>query len=143
MSQTRSVVPSSIDDTNADELTRPRTELTVPATNSTPLVPGPRESVEAARRLVVNRGADAGTVLAVTRPRTMIGRQRDADIVLDDVTVSRRHAELVHQNGRTILVDGDSLNGTYVNRRPVEQVELADGDEIWIGKVRFTFREDG
>ncbi|MEV4732589.1 FHA domain-containing protein [Saccharopolyspora sp. NPDC049426] len=103
------------------------------------LIPSPRES-EQNMRLVVDRGADEGAEFVISAPLTVIGRHRDCDIVIEDVTVSRYHAELEIEDGRCFLFDGGSLNGTYVNRRPVERIELADSDEIWIGKARFTFR---
>ncbi|MGP4019277.1 FHA domain-containing protein [Saccharopolyspora sp. 5N708] len=107
-------------------------------------VPAPRRSGDAdgRARLVINRGPDSGTGFAISTPRTTIGRGRECDIVVDDITVSREHAELRRREGQYVLVDGGSLNGTYVNRLPVEAAELADGDEIWVGKARFTFRAD-
>lgn len=102
------------------------------------LIPTPREA-GTSMRLVVDRGAAEGAEFAISAPLTVIGRHRDSDIVIDDVTVSRYHAELEIEDGRCFLYDGGSLNGTYVNRRPVERIELSDSDEIWIGKARFTF----
>ncbi|MEB3369082.1 FHA domain-containing protein [Saccharopolyspora mangrovi] len=103
------------------------------------MVPEQRDSTEG-MRLEVGRGSSAGTSFALGAGRTVIGRHRDSDIVVDDVTVSRHHAELVVRDGRYVLEDGGSLNGTYVNRTPVISAELSDGDEIWIGKMRLTFR---
>ncbi|MEV0082978.1 FHA domain-containing protein [Saccharopolyspora sp. NPDC050642] len=107
-------------------------------------VPAPRapEARSGRARLVISRGPDAGTGFTIGMPRTTIGRGRDCDIVVDDVTVSHVHAELREEGGRWVLVDGGSLNGTYLNRLPVDAAVLADGDEIWVGKVRFTFRTD-
>lgn len=105
-------------------------------------VPSPREPAEPRVRahLVISRGPDAGTGFAISAPRITFGRGRECDVVVDDVTVSRHHAELRQRDGRYILEDGGSLNGTYINRRPVRRAELTDGDEISVGKVRFTFR---
>ncbi|RRO17077.1 FHA domain-containing protein [Saccharopolyspora rhizosphaerae] len=103
------------------------------------LIPAPRAAAEG-MRLVVSRGPDQGTEFPLTGRVTVIGRHRDCDVVVSDVTASRYHAELEVYDGRCVLVDGGSLNGTYVNRQPVDCVELADGDEIWIGKARFIFR---
>lgn len=103
------------------------------------MIPEPRDPAEG-MRLEVGRGPSAGMSFAIGAGRTVIGRHRDSDIVIDDVTVSRHHAELVVRDGRSVLEDGGSLNGTYVNRTPVVSAELADGDEIWIGKMRLTFR---
>ena len=58
---------------------------------------------------------------------------------LDDVTVSRRHAEIVHEDDRYVIRDLGSLNGTFVNRRRIESAELAADDEVQIGKYRMTF----
>jgi FHA domain len=57
----------------------------------------------------------------------------------DDVSVSRRHAEFRRENGDYVVVDTGSLNATYVNRKPVESVALANGDEIQMGKFRLVF----
>ena len=71
--------------------------------------------------------------------RTLIGRSPECDVFLDDVTVSRRHAELVHEADAFSIRDLGSLNGTYVNRKRIESVDLQDGDEVQIGKYRLTF----
>jgi pSer/pThr/pTyr-binding forkhead associated (FHA) protein len=71
--------------------------------------------------------------------RTSIGRSPDCDIFLDDVTVSRRHAVLIRGDDTFVIEDQGSLNGTFVNRRRIESAELADGDELQIGKYRLTF----
>ena len=60
-------------------------------------------------------------------------------IFLDDVTVSRKHAEIVHGDGGYRIRDVGSLNGTYVNRVRVDAVDLRNGDEIQVGKYRFRF----
>lgn len=104
----------------------------------TRLVP-PQRGTANGMRLVVSRGPDTGAEFAISAPLTVIGRHRDSDVVVDDVTASRYHAELEVIDGRCVLFDGGSLNGTYVNRRPVTCVELGEGDEIWIGTARFLF----
>ena len=73
------------------------------------------------------------------RVRTLIGRSPECDVFLDDVTVSRRHAELVNENDSFSIRDLGSLNGTYVNRKRIESATLEDGDEVQIGKYRLTF----
>lgn len=90
--------------------------------------------------LVFTRGAQIGTRVAVASSLT-IGRACDCDILLEDATISRHHAELYHdEQEHYTLVDTGSLNGIFLNRHPVTQrAELADGDEIWIGKARFAF----
>ncbi|GAA4614443.1 FHA domain-containing protein [Saccharopolyspora hordei] len=120
-----------------------QTARTLPdVASSAQVVPAPRESVESdgRPRLVINRGPDAGASFPLESPQVTIGRDRDCDIVVDDMTVSRVHAELHLRDGNYVVVDGGSLNGTYLNRQPVDVAELNDGDELWIGRVRFTFR---
>ena len=65
----------------------------------------------------------------------------DADILLDDITVSREHARVVRRPDGFYIEDADSLNGTYVNRRRVESHHLTDGDELQIGKFKLTYLE--
>jgi hypothetical protein len=89
--------------------------------------------------VVRSGGGRAGETFTPQDERTTIGRSPDCGIFLDDVTVSRRHAVLVQQDGRWLVEDGGSLNGTFVNRRRVESAELEDGDELQIGKYRLTF----
>lgn len=68
-----------------------------------------------------------------------VGRSEKSGIVLDDVTVSRHHAEVIRGDGGYRVRDAGSLNGTYVNRVRVDSVDLRNGDEIQIGKYRFKF----
>lgn len=143
MNQTRYVAPSAGDTASVNEWAQSRAELTVPAARTAEAFPRPRESTETAARLVVSRGPDKGTEVEIAQQRTAVGRSPECDIRLHDATVSRWHAELVREHGRYFLIDGGSLNGTYLNRQPVDHAELSDGDEIWIGKARFTFRLDG
>jgi pSer/pThr/pTyr-binding forkhead associated (FHA) protein len=89
--------------------------------------------------LVVKRGPNAGSRFLLDRPTTSAGRHPDSDIFLDDVTVSRRHAEFRRESGEFVVVDVGSLNGTYVNREPVDTAALANGDEVQIGKFRLVF----
>jgi pSer/pThr/pTyr-binding forkhead associated (FHA) protein len=89
--------------------------------------------------LVVKRGPNAGSRFLLDRPVTSAGRHPNSDIFLDDVTVSRRHAEFRRENGEFRIVDIGSLNGTYVNRKPVQTAVLANGDEIQVGKFRLVF----
>ena len=71
--------------------------------------------------------------------RLTVGRSADTDIMLDDVTVSRHHAEFVAEQDGWALVDMGSLNGTYVNRDSIERRQLASGDLIQIGKFRLQY----
>ena len=89
--------------------------------------------------LVVKRGPNAGSRFLLDQPTTSAGRHPDSDIFLDDVTVSRRHAEFRLESGEFQVVDVGSLNGTYVNREPVDAAVLANGDEVQIGKFRLVF----
>ena len=89
--------------------------------------------------VVRSGGGRSGETFAPQGDRTTIGRSPDCGIFLDDVTVSRRHAVLVHDGDRWAIEDGGSLNGTFVNRKRVERAELDDGDEVQIGKYRMTF----
>jgi pSer/pThr/pTyr-binding forkhead associated (FHA) protein len=89
--------------------------------------------------LVVRRGPNAGARFLLDHDLTTSGRHPDSDIFLDDVTVSRRHAEF-HRGANAFTVrDVGSLNGTYVNRERVESATLSNGDEVQIGKFRLMF----
>jgi pSer/pThr/pTyr-binding forkhead associated (FHA) protein len=89
--------------------------------------------------VVIKRGPNAGSQFQLDQPVTSVGRHLGSDILLDDVTVSRRHAEFRRENGEFYIVDIGSLNGTYVNRKPVDSSALANGDEIQIGKFGLVF----
>lgn len=89
--------------------------------------------------LVVKRGPNAGSRFPLHQPVTCAGRHPGSDIFLDDVTVSRRHAEFRRENDEFWIVDVGSLNGTYLNRKPVQSAALGNGDEIQIGKFRLVF----
>jgi pSer/pThr/pTyr-binding forkhead associated (FHA) protein len=84
-------------------------------------------------------GGRAGEVFERIGETTLIGRSPECDVFLDDVTVSRRHAELVRDGERITIRDLGSLNGTFVNRRRIEEATLEDDDELQIGKYRLTF----
>ena len=89
--------------------------------------------------LIVQRGPGSGSRFLLDADVVTAGRHPDSEIFLDDVTVSRRHAEF-HRTGDTFTVgDVGSLNGTYVNRDRIDQVSLKDGDEVQIGKYRLVF----
>ena len=89
--------------------------------------------------LVVKRGPNAGSRFLLDRATTTAGRHPNSNIFLDDVTVSRRHAEFRCVGGEFQVVDVGSLNGTYVNREPVDWAVLANGDEVQVGKFRLVF----
>jgi len=90
--------------------------------------------------LVVRSGGGiAGQPFQPTGALTLIGRSPECDIFLDDVTVSRRHAEIARDQDTFTIRDLESLNGTYVNRKRIESTVLEDDDEVQIGKYRLTF----
>ena len=89
--------------------------------------------------LVVKRGPNAGSRFLLDQDVTSAGRHPDSDIFLDDVTVSRRHAEFRREGSGFNVHDVGSLNGTYVNRERIEVVALAGGDEVQIGKFRLVY----
>jgi pSer/pThr/pTyr-binding forkhead associated (FHA) protein len=91
--------------------------------------------------LVVKRGPNAGSNFVIDKDLTTAGRHPESDIFLDDVTVSRRHAEIRRRDGKFFVQDKGSLNGTYVNRQRVEETPLASGDEVQIGKFKLVFFE--
>jgi len=84
-------------------------------------------------------GGKVGQSFPLEGERLTIGRSPEAEIFLDDVTVSRDHAVLVRRGGEWFLDDSGSLNGTYVNRRRIESHKLADGDELQVGKYKLTY----
>ena len=112
-----------------------------PATGTTASGEGPAPG---SALLVVTRGPDAGARLRLDKTIITAGRHPGSDIFLDDVTVSRRHAEFrVTENNDVQIVDVGSLNGTYVNRAAVDSATLIDGDEVQLGKFRLTFLSGG
>lgn len=93
---------------------------------------------------MVKRGPNAGARFLLDQDTTTAGRHPESDIFLDDVTVSRRHAEFrKHGDGDYEVVDVGSLNGTYVNREPRNSEVLTSGDEIQIGKFRLVYLTAG
>jgi len=86
------------------------------------------------------QGGRTGEFFPLANPVTTIGRSPECDIFLDDITVSRAHAEVREEPAGFVLVDDGSTNGTYVNRRVLDGPEiLADGDEVQVGKFRLVF----
>lgn len=92
-----------------------------------------------AAMLIVRRGPGEGTTFTLDSDLVTVGRADDAALMLDDVTVSRRHAQFSRADGHWTLSDSGSLNGTYVNRDRIDSVALRGGEEIQIGKYRFVF----
>jgi pSer/pThr/pTyr-binding forkhead associated (FHA) protein len=96
---------------------------------------------EGATLVIRSGGGRSGEVFNVSGERLTIGRSPDAEIFLDDVTVSRNHALLVRRRDGLYIDDLGSLNGTYVNRRRIESHKLAGGDELQVGKYKLTYLE--
>ncbi|MGH9090669.1 MAG: FHA domain-containing protein [Acidimicrobiales bacterium] len=90
--------------------------------------------------LVVRRGPTVGARYLLEKAVTRAGRHPESDIFLDDITVSRRHAELRRDDdGKVVIRDVGSLNGTYVNRERIEEQVLSGGDEVQIGKFKLVY----
>ena len=90
--------------------------------------------------LIVRRGPNTGARFLLDTNTTAVGRHPDADIFLDDVTVSRRHAQFLRDGKRFVVRDLGSLNGTFLNgERFADERGLTNGDEVQIGKFRLTF----
>ena len=98
-----------------------------------------RDSIDGPALVVRSGGGRAGESFEAIGDRALIGRSPDCDVFLDDVTVSRRHAELVRDASAYTIRDLGSLNGTFVNRRRIESAVLEDDDEVQVGKYRMTF----
>ena len=92
--------------------------------------------------LVVRGGEDEGDHFVLAANVTTIGRSPDSDIVLDDITVSRHHSEVTRVDGRYVVRDKGSLNGTYVNQARIDVSDLRQGDELQVGKFRLVFFEN-
>jgi pSer/pThr/pTyr-binding forkhead associated (FHA) protein len=119
---THSFTPIELEEEGAEDVGLPQSEL---------------ESGQAL--LVVKRGPNAGSRFLIDKDVTTAGRHPESDIFLDDVTVSRRHAEFRRKDGQFHVHDVGSLNGTYVNRQRVDETLLTNGDELQIGKFKLTF----
>ena len=106
--------------------------------------PFPGEELEPGQALlVVKRGPNAGSTFLIENDVTTAGRSPESDVFLDDVTVSRSHAEIRREGAEFFIHDKGSLNGTYVNRERVDATRLASGDEVQIGKFRLIFFRAG
>jgi pSer/pThr/pTyr-binding forkhead associated (FHA) protein len=89
--------------------------------------------------LIVKRGDNAGSRFSLEAEVTTAGRHPDSHIFLDDITVSRRHAEIVRTPAGYVVRDVGSLNGTYLNRERIEEASISNGDELQIGKFKLVF----
>jgi pSer/pThr/pTyr-binding forkhead associated (FHA) protein len=124
------------------------------STASMPIVPGARPAGDRAPAktaapvalppgialLVVHHGPNAGARFLLDLDVLTCGRHPDSDIFLDDVTVSRQHAEFRRTGNTYSIVDLHSLNGTYVGGERVAEAVLRTGDEVQVGKFRMSFR---
>jgi len=89
--------------------------------------------------LISKRGPNSGSRFLLDQDVTTVGRHPNADIFLDDVTVSRRHAEFIREGNSFLVKDLASLNGTYFDGARIDTAVLVDGAEVQIGKFRLTF----
>jgi pSer/pThr/pTyr-binding forkhead associated (FHA) protein len=103
------------------------------------------ELAKGAGVLIVRAGSQAGDRFTLDAQVTRLGRHPESEISLDDITVSRRHAEVQRTADGYAISDSGSLNGTYVNQERVDHTILHHGDEVQIGKFRLVFfeRADG
>lgn len=92
-----------------------------------------------AAMLIIHRGANRGERFLLDSPETSIGRSGENDVLLDDVTVSRKHANIRRAGERFELIDLGSLNGTYVNNNSIARATLTSGDEVQFGKFHMLF----
>jgi pSer/pThr/pTyr-binding forkhead associated (FHA) protein len=97
------------------------------------------ELVKGQAILVVTRGPTVGSRMLIDSRVTSLGRHPDSDVFLDDITVSRHHAEIQREEGIFLFRDLGSLNGSYVNGRALERVQLTNGDELQIGRFKLVF----
>ena len=112
--------------------------LVLPTRDRAPIGQGATTEVRAERLTALLVLEDDSKV--VLGHRAVIGRSSECDVVLADPAVSRRHAEIRLANGRHLLLDLSSSNGTWLGGRPVLQHLLEDGDSIWIGEHRLRYR---
>jgi FHA domain len=91
--------------------------------------------------LIRSGGGREGETIDLDLDVLTIGRSPHSDLFLDDITVSRHHARVLRDEGGFWVEDLNSLNGTYVNRKRIEQQRLFDGDELQIGKFKLAFVE--
>lgn len=127
--------------------------ITLTAVDPLQDAPGPQDDIaipfgdlpKSSGVLIVRSGPQAGARFALDAEVTRLGRHPDSEISLDDITVSRRHAEVARTADGYVVSDAGSLNGTYVNQERIERTPVRHGDELQIGKFRLVFfeRTDG
>ena len=102
--------------------------------------PFPEDELKAGQGLLlVKHGPNAGSTFMIEADVTSAGRNPESDVFLDDISVSRKHAEIRRQPDGFYIHDLGSMNGTYVNRERVESTKLAGHDEVQIGRFRLVF----
>tara|TARA_B110000438_G_scaffold234576_1_gene231029 strand:- start:386 stop:793 length:408 start_codon:yes stop_codon:yes gene_type:complete len=89
--------------------------------------------------LVIDSGLKAGSRYVLDDLVTTIGREKNAGIFLDDITVSRRHAQIEKNGSDYVVADAGSLNGTYLNGQIIKSATFSDGDVLQIGRFKFVF----
>lgn len=87
--------------------------------------------------LIIERGPQTGMSYVLPQGNTTVGRHPESDIFLNDVTVSRQHCRFVLEEGRLMVEDSGSTNGTYVNDARVDEAQLRAGDEVLVGRFHF------
>ncbi len=120
------------------ELLEENTVVLAPGALDGPLAP-PGERRAAVTLVVRSGGGREGETFERIGDQTLIGRSPECDIFLDDVTVSRRHAEIGRAGDGWMIRDLGSLNGTFLNRRRIDESPIEADDEVQIGKYRLTF----
>jgi pSer/pThr/pTyr-binding forkhead associated (FHA) protein len=115
------------------------TTMSMPVVNEPDDMPSLDELAPGQGLLVIRSGPAAGSTVLIEKDLIRAGRSPDSDVFLDDITVSRRHAEITREGGRFTIKDAGSLNGTYVNRQRVDATELASGDELQVGRFKLIF----
>lgn len=95
--------------------------------------------VRGERSLVITGGHDIGSEIELKEGNYIVGRDPEVDIFLNDITVSRRHAEINITSFKAMIRDLGSLNGTYVNGARIDDSEISSGDEIQIGKFKLLY----
>ena len=91
--------------------------------------------------LLATQGPAAGSRFELSDARVTLGRHSESDIFLDDITVSRRHAEVYRDGLVRRVKDMGSLNGTYLNSRRVEDAGLKNGDELQVGRFKLVYND--
>jgi pSer/pThr/pTyr-binding forkhead associated (FHA) protein len=91
------------------------------------------------RGLIVIKGPNIGDKFFIDKSESFIGRSPESDVLLDDITVSRKHVIIKKEKDGCRLIDAGSLNGSYINGNIVEEAILQDGDRLQIGKYIFLY----